>query len=459
MKKIYAVLLLSSSLSAAVNADVTLIATGHIDAEARDLSSRTGGALESGAPGNLLAGMSSGLAYAGNNTFLSIPDRGPNASTYNAAIDNTTSYIPRFHSVQIDTVANAAFDPALTGSLPFLLSLHATSTTLLSDSKPLTYGVNGAPSLNSKKKYYFSGRSDNFNPATRSTTPMDGRLDPESIRVANDGRDIFISDEYGPFIYEFDRATGDRSTVYTLPTYYAVAHKVAYEKTSSGEIAVNTVGRTTNKGMEGLAITPNGGSIVGIMQANLIQDAKKYVRIAKINLRTRAVKEYAYLLTDGSGVSEILAVSNDKFLVLERDGTGLGDNSLAAVKKLYLIDLATATEVTGTAAIGAGSPVVSKTLFLDIVAALSNYGMSLADIPSKMEGIAFGSEISINGENKLTLLLGNDNDFLPVITDGLHPTGIQNPNQFFMFAIDPTELPDYIPQRIRSSELDDRDRG
>ena len=45
----------------------------------------------------------------------------------------------------------------------------------------------------------------------------------------------------------------------------------------------------------------------------------------KINLKNKSVKEYAYLLTDGSGVSEILAVSNDKFLVLERDGTGLGE--------------------------------------------------------------------------------------------------------------------------------------
>lgn len=459
MKKFPAISLILLSLSTAAYADVTLIATGKIDASGRDLSARTSGALESGEPGNLLGGMSSGLTYAGSNTYLSIPDRGPNASTYNAEIDNTTSYIPRFHSVQINTIANPAYDPMVTGSMPFLMNLHTTSTTLLSTKNPLFYAVGGAPALNSKNKNYFTGRSDNFNPETLSTSLLDGRLDPEAIRASNNGKDIYISDEYGPYVYKFNRSTGLRSTVYTLPTHYAVTNKVAYEKTESGEIAMNIAGRTTNKGMEGLAITPDGKSLVGIMQANLIQDTKKYVRIAKINLGNKSVKEYAYLLTDGTGISEILAVSNDKFLVLERDGKGLGDNSNAVVKKLYLIDLDSATEVTGAATIGASSPIVSKTLFLDIVAALSASGMSPADIPSKMEGITFGPDITIGDETKHTLMLGNDNDFLPVITDSLHPTGIQNPNQFFMFAISPADLPGFIPQPVKQNLLDERDRG
>lgn len=459
MKKIPAISLVLTVLSTAAHADISLIATGQIDASVRDLSARTSTALESGEPGNLQGGMSSGLTYAGGNTYLCIPDRGPNASTYNADIDNTTSYIPRFHSVQIDTIANPDYDPMVTGSLPFLMNLHTTSTTLLSTKNPLFYAAGGAPALNSKGKNYFSGRSDNFNSLTLSTSQLDGRLDPESIRVSNKGKDIFISDEYGPYVYKFNRSTGLRSTVYTLPAHYAVTNKVAYEKTASGEIAMNATGRTTNKGMEGLAITPDGKSLVGIMQANLIQDTKKYLRIAKINLKNKSVKEYAYLLTDGTGVSEILAVSNDKFLVLERDGKGLGDNSNATAKKIYMIDLATATEVTGAATIDASSPVVSKTLFLDIVAALSANGMNVADIPSKMEGITFGPDITIGDETKHTLLLGNDNDFLPTITDSLHPTGIQNPNQFFMFAISPSDLPGFIPQVIKPNPLDQHDRG
>ena len=77
------------------------------------------------------------------------------------------------------------------------------------------------------------------------------------------------------------------------------------------EIANNTSGRVANKGMEGLAITPDGRTLVGIMQNALIQDAAKaepqnLLRIVTIDIRSRQdTHEYAYLLTTGSGVSEI----------------------------------------------------------------------------------------------------------------------------------------------------------
>jgi hypothetical protein len=40
-----------------------------------------------------------------------------------------------------------------------------------------------------------------------STNPDDARLDPESIRVSNNGQSVFISDEYRPYVYEFNRMT------------------------------------------------------------------------------------------------------------------------------------------------------------------------------------------------------------------------------------------------------------
>ena len=54
---------------------------------------------------------------------------------------------------------------------------------------------------------------------------------------------------------------------------------------------------------------------------------------------------YAYQLTTGTGVSEIVAINHHQFLVDERDGKGLGDGSVAGVKQLFRIDLAGATEV------------------------------------------------------------------------------------------------------------------
>jgi hypothetical protein len=116
--------------------------------------------------------------------------------------------------------------------------------------------------------------------------------------------------------------------------------------------------RTKNKGMEGLTVTPDGSTLVGIMQSALTEpDLASGVktalitttRIITINLRTKAMHEYVYLLDDpanhaGNAVSEITAITNNKFLVDERDGNlGAG-----AFKQLYEIDLTGATDVIGT---------------------------------------------------------------------------------------------------------------
>lgn len=58
-------------------ASVDLIAIGSISGSYEDLASATAAPLENGLPGNRLGGIGSGLAYAGGNTFLALPDRGP----------------------------------------------------------------------------------------------------------------------------------------------------------------------------------------------------------------------------------------------------------------------------------------------------------------------------------------------------------------------------------------------
>jgi len=56
----------------------------------------------------------------------------------------------------------------------------------------------GVPALNEiDHTHHFTGRSDNFDPLQASTNPVDARFDSESIRLSNDGKSVFISDEYG----------------------------------------------------------------------------------------------------------------------------------------------------------------------------------------------------------------------------------------------------------------------
>jgi len=224
----------------AAHASVDLIAVDGLSANMPDLSTETAAPLENGAPGNQLGGIGSGLAYAGGNTFLAIPDRGPNAVSYNSAVSDTDSYINRFQTISMTLAPSAAGS-----ALPFALTPTLTGTTLLRTARALAYGdgvsaglPNGEPALNNvHHTHYFTGRSDNFDPTRLSTNPFDARFDPESIRVSNDGSNVFVSDEYGPYIYRFNRKTGERTGIYSVPEIsmvgyseeYLTQHKIPYE--------------------------------------------------------------------------------------------------------------------------------------------------------------------------------------------------------------------------------------
>ena len=441
----------------AAHADPTLIAIGSISGTYEDFATETAALLENGVPGNRLGGMGSGIAYAGGTTFLALPDRGPNAKMYNSAVDDTASYIARFQTLNLSL---APSDPG--SALPFTLTPMVVDTTLLSSPTPLVYGngvaaglPNGAPALNgTDHTHYFTGRSDNFDPTKPSTNPANARLDPEGIRVSNDGRHVYISDEYGPYVYEFNRRTGRRVRSFAIPDNLAVSVLSAQGNT---EINGNTSGRVANKGMEGLAITPDGKTLVGIMQAPLIQDNGKIVRIVTFDIASGKTHQYAYALTTGTGVSEILAVNNHEFLVDERDGKGQGDGSAAAVKQLFKIDLAGATDVsTVTGSDNLAPLAVPKKPFLDIVKALTAAGISSIHIPAKIEGIAFGQDVIVGGVLKHTLYIANDNDFLASVQDK-NLAVVDNPNQWFVFAFTDGDLPGFVPQQFTQGRFDDDD--
>jgi hypothetical protein len=448
-KNLLSILIASMFAMPAAQAAPSLIAIGSLGGSMSDLSTQTAGLLENGVAGNLLGGIGSGFAWAGDNTFIATPDRGPNATTYNSLVADTSSYINRFQTISFGLTQNTS------GSgLAYNLTPTLTNTTLLSSATPLNYGTgalgtssainpvtsqpyslgSGVPALNTTNNTnYFTGRSDGYL-GTGSTNPNNARLDPEGVRVANDGKSIFVSDEYGPYVYQFDRASGQRIKSFALPANLAVS--VLGPTTASEGTPFNTTGRVGNKGMEGLAITPDGKTLVGIMQAPLLQDASKQLRIVTIDIATGATKEFGYRLTTGSGVSEIVAINDHEFLVDERDGNGLGAGNAATVKQIFKIDLAGATDISGVTNMSSATPAVSKSLFLDVRAALNALGISDTQIPSKIEGMAFGKDLA---DGRHTLWIANDNDFDPANAGD---------NKFYVFAVDANDLLSYQGQQI-----------
>ena len=126
-----------------------------------------------------------------------------------------------------------------------------------------------------------------------------------------------------------------------LPSACAVTH---LGPVGAIEISGNAPDCVANKGMEGLTIPPDSKMLVGTMQAPLMQEGGKTVRIVTMDIATGTTHQYAYTLTTGSGVSEIVAVNEHTFLVDKHDGKGLGDGATAVVQHLYYIDLAGAQE-------------------------------------------------------------------------------------------------------------------
>ena len=451
-----------------------IIAIGSIDGLYEDFATGTAARLENKVPGNRLGGMGSGLTWIGGDYFLGLPDRGPNATDYNDclasdgkdALDNTTSYINRFQTLHLSL---APSDPG--SKLPFTMTPMLVKTTLLSSRTPLVYGPgcgdahSGVPALNAiNHTYYFSGRSDNFDPTHNSGDTHDARLDPESIRVSNDRRYVYISDEYGPYVYQFDRHTGERVRSFPLPSKFFVTNLSPHV---DFEIANNTAGRVTNKGMEGLAITPDGKTLVGAMQSPLIQDGGDVkggvTRIVTINIHSGETHEYAYQLdtVTKTTISDILAINDHEFLVDERDSKGRADapGSKAGFKRLYRIDLQYAHDISGlSGAANIAQWAVPKSLFLDIVAVLTSdpVNMDPTAIPAKIEGVSFGPDITVNGIVKHTLWVANDNDFLTPLPQAVGSG--DNPNQFFVFAFDDHDLPFFEPQEFRRPDGDQNEQ-
>jgi hypothetical protein len=52
-------------------------------------------------------------------------------------------------------------------------------------------------------------------------------------------------------------------------------------------------------------------------------------------------------------------------------------------------------------------------------------------VPAKLEGIAFGDDVVVDGASRHTLYVANDNDFDP---------SADNPNQFFVFGVSDDDL-------------------
>ncbi len=396
-----AALLFLIALAGAARADGTLVGVGTLPGTASDLSGLKGKASD-GTPNDRLGGLGSAVAYTGTGTeYVLVSDRGPK--------DGTVPFACRMHRMSV-TVTPGAKEPVA-------LKLTATALLVREDGKA------------------FNGGLDAFTGAK----PEDNlRLDAEGARVSRTGT-VFVADEYGPVVYEFD-AKGTRLRALPVPDKFRAPKP---GKTPNDELPpFAKTGRQPNRGMEGLAISPDGSKLYSAMQGPLIQDGglgaeNKRVglncRILELDAKSGKAREFVYHLSDpANGISEILAVSATEFLVLERDGLGGTD---AKFKKVFRVDISKASDVSAVEALPGGKlpkdiVPVKKEPFLDLLD--PKFGIAGKSCPEKFEGLAFGPDLP---DGKRLLLITADNDFVA-----------EQPFRVYAFAIDRNDLPTFAPQ-------------
>ncbi|HEY9690917.1 MAG TPA: esterase-like activity of phytase family protein [Oculatellaceae cyanobacterium] len=364
-----------------------------------------------------------------------------------------------------------------------------------------TTGAIGGFNLLDTIKFQNNGNSYNGLNPTRlngNASILGLSLDSEGFSVAPNGN-FYVSDEYGPSVYEF-RPDGSFLQAFNTPSNLIPQQSDGTINYVDGRPII-TSGRQDNRGFEGLTLSPDGSKLFAMLQDPLVNEGdtnegrrSRNLRIVEYDTKTgESLAQYIYQVESiadindripgttndftataqgrNIGISSITALNDNEFLVIERDNRGVGEADPTSInpvgsKRVYKIDLTGATDVSNISLAGSNTlpsevVPVSKSLFLDIAAALQGVGQI---IPEKLEGLTIGPKLT---DGSYALLVGSDNDFsvtqnssntqFDVCTDGTQvaiDSGCQNgssliPTYLYSFKASSTELAGYVvPSKV-----------
>lgn len=252
--------------------------------------------------------------------------------------------------------------------------------------------------------------------APNPTSQLGLAFDPEGIVINPHTGTLLVSDEYGPSVREFSRS-GELIRTFTTPANL-VPRNAASGTPNFANDTGNTAGKRLNRGMEGLAISPDGKYVYGMLQSAMLDEggsSGSVSRIIQYDLATGTAKaQFAYQMkraNQGQGTSALVAINDHEFYVIERNnrGVGVGAEFLTADKEVYRIDLVGATDVSAIDLDAAGAAFTKVTKSAQVLDLDANTLAALGNkSPEKWEGLAIGPKLA-NGS--YLLLAGTDNDY------------------------------------------------
>ncbi|HET9136234.1 MAG TPA: esterase-like activity of phytase family protein [Candidatus Kapabacteria bacterium] len=363
-----------------------------------------------------------------SNGFMSLTDRGPNVDADNINGGNAAGVFPfpGFNPV-IYELRTEGDSIRMVSMLPFKNNTSGPVSGL-----PLP-PVPGGTALD-----------PSYLDISKTPAPSDlYGIDCEGI-VPGLNKDYYISEEYGPSIWNVDAKTGRLIQRYT-PYPYA-----------GQEVIIDSVfkKRRNNRGFECIAFTPKG-KVYAMLQSPAYNpnssagDASQIHRIVEIDPATGKTQQFAYLHQPKTAnlrekdwkMGDMTAINDYEFLVIEQANRN-GEDS----HKIYKIDLRGATPIVGDnfggktleqlvdtkGLAGAGITPVKKSFFLDLAA--TGYDIN----NDKAEGLTI--------INDSTIAVCNDNDFgiTSVNVDGVISASGKKSHIYIITLPPPMRLQNYV---------------
>ena len=240
----------------------------------------------------------------------------------------------------------------------------------------------------------------NENTAGRLLTGSD--FDIESFVIDRNG-DIWVGDEFGPFMLHFDASGTLLQAPISTPGITSVGsldHTIAIASPDNPYLktpADANIGRSG--GFEGLAFEPGGQTMYPLLEKSVEDDPADALRIYEFRASQPGFTNFVgfYQKTNpGNAIGEFTPVNNEEYLIIERDSR---QGDAAQFKKIYKINI-TSIDSEGY---------VAKQELVDLLNIsdpndLNNDGSTTFDFPfSTIEVVLVMSED--------TILVANDNNF------------------------------------------------
>jgi hypothetical protein len=417
-----------------------LVGVGRLSGESLDSFGETQGA----ASGLFISSWAwNGSQFTGK--FNVLPDRGYNTPTV------FSNYAARLHEVDFTFVPYYGATTVAQGQIvPTYNNVTTKFTYLDGATTKFTTGLN--PTGTSTILGQTVGTVTAANGFGGAQTPLIS-FDAEAVHLFSDGSG-YVSDEYGTYIARFN-ASKQITGITQLPTAarpHSATNVLNFTSTTPAPIS----GRRVNQGLEGMSVSPDGTLLFALMQSALVQDTganasnrnntRLFVyNVAGVNRETPVlIGQYVVTLpridSDGNASldataaqSEIVALNGTSFLMLPRDGNGLGRGTTAPIvfKSVQLVDFASATNILGTydaegipvSPTGTLTPGVKAAAAAEVINMLNptdlvKFGLNTntaapngSTLNEKMEGMALVPDLSTPQGNDFFLFVANDNDF------------------------------------------------